>query len=159
MLQQGGNKMFKATDYVVFAFILLVFSIMFMNLGLHLAYEHEHTKLSDESKTYVNSYVALTVDKINLTKVEDSTENLETTQDSNLTMSEAINDYSREYLDTLKSQSKLKFVYNLVANAPTFILMSLGLDIENYRVYINIISWFITIALVIVAILIIKGVV
>ena len=159
MLQQGGNKMFKATDYVVFAFILLVFSVMFMNLGLHLAYEHEHTKLSDESKTYVNSYVALTVDKINLTKVEDSVENLETTQDSNLTTSEAINDYSREYLDTLKSQSKLKFVYNLVANAPTFILMSLGLDIENYRVYINIISWFITIALVIVAILIIKGVV
>ena len=151
--------MFKATDYVVFAFILLVFSVMFMNLGLHLAYEHEHTKLSDESKTYVNSYVALTVDKINLTKVEDSVENLETTQDSNLTTSEAINDYSREYLDTLKSQSKLKFVYNLVANAPTFILMSLGLDIEDYRVYINIISWFITIALVIVAILIIKGVV
>ena len=151
--------MFKATDYVVFAFILLVFSVMFMNLGSHLAYEHEHTKLSDESKTYVNSYIALTVDKINLTKVEDSVENLETTQDSNLTTSEAINDYSREYLDTLKSQSKLKFVYNLVANAPTFILMSLGLDIEDYRVYINIISWFITIALVIVAILIIKGVV
>lgn len=148
--------MFKARDYIVLTFIVLIFSFGLMNLGLEFL-SSEHTQLSDESETYIYSYVNTFNKNLNTTEIQENINNIEG-ENSNLTETQENYDFSREYIDTLKEKNKISFAFTLVKNLPSFVVLSLGLEISDYQVYINIIGWFIIMALVIVGILIIKGV-
>lgn len=148
--------MFKARDYIVLTFIVLIFSFGLMNLGLEFL-SSEHTQLSDESETYIYSYVNTFNKNLNTTEIQENINNIEG-ENSNLTETQENYDFSREYIDTLKEKNKISFAFTLVKNLPSFVVLSLGLEISDYQVYINIIGWFFIMALVIVGILIIKGV-
>lgn len=148
--------MFKARDYIVLTFIVLIFSFGLMNLGLEFL-SSEHTQLSDESETYIYSYVNTFNKNLNTTEIQENINNIEG-ENSNLTETQENYDFSREYIDTLKEKNKISFAFTLVKNLPSFVVLSLGLEISDYQVYIKIIGWFFIMALVIVGILIIKGV-
>jgi len=149
--------MFKARDYVILTFIVMLFSLAMMNLGINLL-TNENAKLSDESKDYIITYTSLATEKFNTSEFESSIANLEETQ-TNLTQTQENYDFSREYIDSLKKQSKIKFIFTMVTNMPTFVVLSLGLNLDDYALYINIIGWFLTVAILIVGILFIKGVI
>lgn len=147
--------MFKASDYLVFSFILLIFSLGLMAVGIDLL--DKNVYLSDESKAYIYTYSGLASERLNISSLKQAYELDNNT--GNLTTTQENYDYSREYIDTLKEKNKISFVLTLVKNTPTFILLSLGLPIEKYALYIDIIDWFLAGVIIIVGVLFIKGVI
>jgi len=126
--------MFKATDYIVFAFLLLLITLGLMNVGINVL-TNKNIKLTNDSKIYIETYTGLATQTMNVSNLQKSING----QNSNLTQSEVTNMYAQEYLDTLKQKNKLILTFDLVKNAPTFFLLALGLPIQAYSMYINII--------------------
>jgi len=145
--------MFKATDYIVFAFILLLITLGVMNVGVNVL-TNKNIKLTNDSRAYIETYTGLTTNTMNVSSLQESVNG----KPSNLTESEVSNSYAQEYLDTLKQKNKLILTFDLVKNAPTFFLLALGLPIQDYSIYINIIGWFFGAALIIVGIGVIQGI-
>lgn len=126
-----------------------------MAVGIDLL--DKNVYLSDESKAYIYTYSGLASERLNISSLKQAYELDNNT--GNLTTTQENYDYSREYIDTLKEKNKISFVLTLVKNTPTFILLSLGLPIEKYALYIDIIDWFLAGVIIIVGVLFIKGVI
>ena len=132
----------KPTFYFVLILIVGIISFSIMNLGTHFANDSSIT-LDNSSKEYIEQYQGW-YETNRLTNLSDT--NLEELKEDSLIIenNETGEQSSSDFFATVNwyknKVNKIIIYFKLIYNFPSFIVLSLGLPIENFRHYINILG-------------------
>jgi len=143
-------------DFLILAFMTMFVTLGLMNVGIDLATNNKVT-LSQDSQDYLSNTFSTAVDaNFNVSKFKSDVKNINVNS-SNITTNTNPNSYSFSYMEDLKNTNKVLFILDTVFNIPTFIILSLGFNITDYSIYINIITMFLIILGAIAMYLFLKG--